>query len=390
MTERDQISVRMERAGDEQVKVVWSDSTGSRFPPYRLYRQWIAKKAEAVRAALDYVCAAYVDPRLGFERPLRILADRGAELRQALFQDHVPDDSAVAADPRDWFEELQKSASLPARIVAYADPVLPIPWGLLYEEGTAGPDSVDCAAFWALRHDVVALYGGMVPQSFGMVRSAENALLLSGLNQEVFHKTTGHLGDIQKNFVLEYIKRPIGPAFSSSGCGKRFKQVGSKDCVFHFFGHASASELRFSDDDILTVSGFRRLFYRESRSLRQHPEFGYVLSFLNGCASGTGQDADSFLVATAYPGFCGFIGAEAIVPDRFALLFGHELLHCLLEEGLSVRDAMIKLWQKHRPMALFYGCYAHPNFKFARATPYKPLPPAFEAVNHAMPEGPLQ
>ena len=32
---------------------------------------------------------------------------------------------------------------------------------------------------------------------------------------------------------------------------------------------------------------------------------------------GAGEDAEGFLMATAEPGFCGFIGAEASVPDRF-------------------------------------------------------------------------
>ena len=366
MPERNQISVRMEPAGDDVVKVVWSDATGSKFPPYRVYRKWIACQAARARAALDHLRAAYLNPRPDFDCALRILADRGAELRRALFQKHVPDDSIAVADPRDWFEELQKNAPQPPRIVAYADPALPIPWGLLYEDGTAGIGGVDYNAFWALRHEVVALYSGMVPQSFGTARPAENVLLLSGLNQETFDRTIQHLNDAQKDFILEYIKRPIGSAYSSKGCETRFQEVGSKDCVFHFFGHATPSQLRFADHDILTVSGFQSLFYRER--LTRSSQLGHVLSFLNGCASGTGQGAESFLIATAYPGFCGFIGAEAIVPDRFALLFGQELLHCLLDDGQSVRQAMIGLWRKHVPMGLFYGCYAHPDFKISAPT----------------------
>jgi hypothetical protein len=389
MPERDQINVRIEKAGDDFVKVVWSDATGSKFPPYRVYRRWIAEKATAARSTLDQLRAVYLQPRSDFDSALRNVAKRGWELRQALFQDHVPEDGIAAADPRDWFEDLQRSATPPVRIVAYADPVLPIPWGLLHEHGPVRDEAIDYGAFWALRHDVIALYGGMAPQPFRKARSAENVLLLSGLNQEVFDKTLRHLADEEQKFILNYIDRPVGKAYSSVGCETRFKNVGSKDCVFHFFGHATASELHFSDDDLLRADGFRRLFYRESRLQRQS-QFGYVLSFLNGCASGTGQGAESFLIATAYPGFCGFIGAEAVVPDRFALLFGQELLHGLLDDGQSVRQTITGLWRKHVPMGLFYGCYAHPDFRIARADPYTPLPPVFASANHPIPDGPSQ
>src|ERR1700693_3097141 len=138
MPERDQINVRIETAGDDFVKVVWSDATGSKFPPYRVYRRWIAEKARAARSTLDQLRAVYLGPRADCDRALRNVAKRGWELRQALFQDHVPEDSIAAADPRDWFEELQRSATPPVRIVAYADPALPIPWGFFPGAGPLG------------------------------------------------------------------------------------------------------------------------------------------------------------------------------------------------------------------------------------------------------------
>jgi hypothetical protein len=377
----EQISVRMEQAGEHHVKVVWSDSKGLRFPPYRLYRKWLAEKAAAARSALGDLRAEYLRETPRFDPVLETLAQRGAELLTALFNDHVPEDSFAAIEPRDWFADVTQGGNDPIQIMAYADPVLPIPWGLLHSGFPANRSGCIYDSFWAIRHNVVALYGGMSPQTFRVARPAENIRLLTGLNQEVFERTKLYLDPVQQNYIVSFLDRSVGLAFTSAGCRKRWEEVGDNDCLFHFFGHASGSELRFSDTDVLTASGFRGLFYRQSRVVRPRSDSGYILSFLNGCASVSGHDSESFLVATAYPGFCGFIGAEAIVPDRFALLFGQELLHCLLDDGLSVREAMSQLWLKHRPMGLFYGCYAHPDFKVTRANPYIPLPSAFGPAN---------
>jgi hypothetical protein len=227
----------------------------------------------------------------------------------------------------------------------------------------------------------------MAPQPLRTARPAQNVRLLSAVNQAVFESTYEHLDPMHQNFITAFLDRPVGRAFSTRGCRERWKQVGDSDCVMHFFGHASGSELRFSETDLLTANSFRSVFRRESRVVRSRTEPTYVLTFLNGCASVSGQDAESFLVATADPGFCGFIGAEAIVPDRFALLFGQELLYCLMVEGLSVRQAMSRLWAKHKPMALFYGCYAHPNFAISRDDEHPPLPQGFDLRNfHPGPE----
>jgi hypothetical protein len=88
------------------------------------------------------------------------------------------------------------------------------------------------------------------------------------------------------------------------------------------------------------------------------------------------------MLPTSDPGFCGFVGAEGVVPDRFALLFGTEFLYSMLVAGLSVRESMLLLWKKHRPMALFYGCYAHPGFSLKQDSEYGPLPTDFAATNY--------
>jgi hypothetical protein len=375
------IIIRTERAGDGLVKIVWGDSTGARFPPYRLYVKWLNDKALASRAALKAFHTAYLQPHPDFTQAIATLADHGYQLRRALFDDCPPEDRAAAAEPSLWFESLVRDPDSPIIISVHADPIMPIPWGLLHEFGSTQCNGDVYMGFWALRYQVAALYNGMAPRQLQIARPAGNVKLLSGLNQAVFESTREHLDAAQKDFIVNFLDRPVGRAFTSTGCRKRWNEVGDSDCVIHFFGHASGSELRFSDTDRLTASSFRNLFRRESHVVRPRTEPSYVLSFLNGCSSVSGDDANNFLVATADPGFCGFIGAEATVPDRFAMLFGQELLHSLLNEGIPVREAMSRLWRKHRPMALFYGCYAHPDFSISPAESCPVLPAGFDLCN---------
>ena len=376
------ITIRTERAPEGLVKVVWSDTNG-RFPPYHLVGDWVREKAEAARAALKHCSDAYLREEPDYTAAIATLADRGHDLRTALFDDCLPEDRHAVVDPRAWFDKLNREAGDSIVITANADPILPIPWGLLHEHGSETGSNVDpYEEFWALRYSCATLYSGMPPQQLRTARPWQNVKLLSGIDQEVFENTRRHLPAAEQNVLVEFLDRPVGKAFSSSGCLERWRQVGDSDCVIHFFGHASGSTLRFSENDLLNINGFRTLFRRENRFDRRGTETPCVLTFLNGCASVSGLAAESFLVATADPGFCGFLGAEGKVPDRFALLFGHELLHCLMTQGLSVRQTMRRLWRKHRPMALFYGCYAHPDFAITRANScLTPLPTAFEFCN---------
>jgi hypothetical protein len=380
----EQVSVRTERADEGRVKVVWGDSTGARFPPYRLEIDWLSEKAEAARLALENLGTVYRAMRPDFTNAISELVKYGQALRRALFEDCLPDDRHAASEPQSWFDSIIANSVIPVTINVYADPILPIPWGVLHDETAVemdGDTNADCSGFWAIRHQVATLYNGMAPQRLWKHRPAKEVMLLSGLHQEAFDSIVQHLKQEQREFIGAFLDKPVGRAFTTQGCRQRWQQVGDRDCVIYLFGHATGSELKFSDEDLLTAITFRNLFRRESRVLRPESETSYVLTFLNGCASVSGQEAESFLMATADPGFCGYIGAEAVVPDRFALLYGQEFLYLLLIEGLSVREAMTRLLRKHTPMALFYGCYAHPDFAVTREDSSVKLPADFDFCN---------
>jgi hypothetical protein len=299
----------------------------------------------------------------------------------SLFADCLPQDRGATQEPSDWFYDLTQRSDTPVTILVNADPIVHVPWGLVHEFGTDHQEVDPYMGFWALRYQIAALYNGMTPRQLRTARSAEKVKLLSALNQAVFESAQRKLDPDVRDFILSFLDRPVGRAFTKKGCSERWAQVGDNDCIIQFFGHANGSELRFSDTDLLNASGFRDIFRRESSVVRPRTEPAYILTFLNGCASGSGEDADSFLVATADPGFCGFIGAEAEIPDIFAMMFGYELLHLLMNEGASVREAMSRLLKKHRPMALLYGCYAHPDFTISPKTPGPSMPREFDRCN---------
>ena len=182
------------------------------------------------------------------------------------------------------------------------------------------------------------------------------------------------------NLIDVLLNRPVGQAITTAGCRKRWEQVENNDCVISFFAHGTGTYIEFDEGDRLSAYDFREIFGRKSAVVESHGFPVFAMSFLNGCETSAGEGYNSFLVATADPGFCGFVGIEATVPDRFALLFGQEFLYSVLVAGRSVGETMRELWNKHRPMALFYGNYADPDFRVEAAEPI-PVPTDFETRN---------
>jgi hypothetical protein len=87
--------------------------------------------------------------------------------------------------------------------------------------------------------------------------------------------------------------------------------------------------------------------------------------FLNGCHTAIGSSNEGgFLEATAHPGFCGFVGTEAEVPDIFALRLANAFLAELIYTGSTAMDAMKKVRRDYWPLSLAYSLSCHPDFRF--------------------------
>src|SRR5215813_3811464 len=128
------INVRMQKARDGLVKVVWGDAIGGHLQPYHLFVEWVNKKAEAARSALKQLYEAYLHPRPDFDEALVTLAARGRDLRNALFHDYRPQDDGSARNALEWFEQLPRKPGS-VLITSHTDPIVSIPWGLVHGDG---------------------------------------------------------------------------------------------------------------------------------------------------------------------------------------------------------------------------------------------------------------
>lgn len=378
MTTARQIKLRVGPVQNGLVKVVWTDDLGSQFPPYYIYHNILMKLGENARQALEAMASRYPLPDPDYCDAVAGLAETGLELRNALFEQYPPEYQLSAAAARNWFETLLVDSLV---LTIHSDPNLPLPWGLLHDRGPGRDEEETYGGFWATRHSAAVLYNGMKPRILSRPREADRVRLIAAVNEEVFLKTRKQLETGYEKLLEAIVARPVGQAFTTKGLTDRWRQVGDNDCLLYFFGHATGQELQFSDADRLSATRFRTVLRREGAVSGANDNLAYVLTILNGCATVTGTEGESFLVATADEGFCGFIGAEATVPDEFGMLFGQDLLRSLLWDGLSVREAMARLWRKHRPLGLFYGCYAHPEFRVTGAEVALETPDGFDDRN---------
>jgi len=130
--------------------------------------------------------------------------------------------------------------------------------------------------------------------------------------------------------------------------------------LLYFFGHASGTALAFDKNDLLTMDVFPEILKRKPPADRPA-----CMVFLNDCHTAIGDDKNGgFLQATAYGGFCGFVGTEAEVPDVFALRFANAFLVRLLYTGSRAIEVMHELRSDYWPLSLAYNLSCHPDFRF--------------------------
>jgi hypothetical protein len=351
------VTLRLKSIDQGKVEINWEEGAGS-YPPYALVTDWLKEAIDKTRGALHALKDAYPRHVEDDDRLLAELARCGHELRNALFDECDADDWAKAEEARSWFEALP---TVGVTISVKTDAKLAIPWGALHEHGDKAGIGQIYSGFWASCFQVTATYNSMrVPPSG---KATQPAVLLAGKNEQIFAETLEKFTPDQRTSIEGQLARRLGCANTVTGYKELWTRVGTDDCIVYFFGHATDNELLFNDQDDgrLSVRAFSSAFRRNSRTEGGRASTTKVLTVLNGCLSCTGEDANSFMMATTLPGFYGFIGAEAPIPNVLGLRFGHELLESLLDDGLTVGDAMKKLRERHRPYGLLYGCYAHPQ-----------------------------
>ena len=254
-----------------------------------------------------------------------------------------------------------------------------IPWGLAYDGDPEAlpddppPDSITpllYAGFWCLKYQVSTLHEIIDPSGIKKPRSNDEVQMLTIVNQPVWDTAKNHVPADELPALTSALARSRPLINTSEDFFKTYKKLYRGIDLLYVYCHASGNRLALAGDDGISVVKFKSNVHYDDRE--PHPP---CLVFLNGCQTAVGAEKGGFLKATGGPGFCGFIGTEAKVPDLFALRFGARFFWHLLYEEMTVEEIMDKLRREHFPLGLVYSTCCHPQFKIKRISPAPAVPP---------------
>jgi hypothetical protein len=359
------VEVQLSEHGTEEVKVTWRSAYPWGRQGYRVPRTMLEKASKDVRARLE----ALVDEAMRGNvkqsgAVLKELAIAGNTLYRVLFHDR--ENTAYAESMRQRL--MRHDASWQLRAITGLR--LLIPWGLVYDgdpdQLSGDPADVDLAhyqSFWCNKYRVASVYPGVNPEGSDMALG-----LHAIINRAVLARAEQHLHDAGAEawkWVAEQYKPLI---HSQRDWHTRWKSEAANVGILYFYSHADGGNIALNVGDTISAIDLE-LALTEQRHGVQPP----CLIFLNGCSTAVGDNDGNFLEATSNSRFCGFIGAEASVPDVYAMRFGSVFLCELLRGGRSVAEIMFALRQQHWPLSLLYNVYCVPELRMGR--PSQPPPP---------------
>ena len=365
-------SIQLQVTGDVEGSwhLTWQDPQW-RDRHYHVDAAVLEDSAKDVRTALqDLVDDARNKLRLG--KALKKLAKAGSMLQKAIFltRDKGFADAVYIRD-----------VHLPSRtdwtLLISVNQRVYIPWGLAYDgDPDALPDDPNAitpelyAGFWALKYHICTLHEIIDPSGVRKPRANDEVQMLTVVNRPIWDTAVKNIPHTEVAMFNGTLARSEPPIASSEEFFKTFKKLYRGIDLLYVYCHANGTKLALGGDDEISVTKFQMNLYFDDRE--PHPP---CLVFLNGCQTAIGAEKGGFMKATGGPGFCGFIGTEAKVPDLFALRFAARFFSLLLYEELTVGEIMDKLRNEHFPLCLVYSTCCHPLFKIKRITPAPSAPP---------------
>jgi hypothetical protein len=360
------VRVDIKEAGERELKVTWNEN--SPWQPYTIHRPAVDSISAEIRRTLRELVIAGMKERGAVERSgpiLKNLAEQGAELYQALITPTVsPPDH-----PRDIIAYCEEE---PYRLRFCVSDGVFAPWGLIYAADPASlPDHPPAlaaevySAFWCLSRQLATVYDRLPPNAIGRGQDASALGMIRVVHPHVFQAATDELPlEGPERGFLEWLKNRYGdPITTARELKKVWPRAGAETGLLYFYCHASASMLALGEEETIEAS---RLLLTLADAERPAGRCG-CLVLMNGCSTAVGDRSGSFLVSTSQRGMCGFIATETEVPNVFALRFSLCLLDLLFREGLTLGEAMQRLYVAHFPMSLLYGVYANPGFRMPQA-----------------------
>jgi len=351
----------------QYLKVTWGNRNGPHPVTYTIGVVTAERVGGEVRDCLkrlmEWSCTR---ERNQLPSTLHRLAEAGQRLRYVLFDpvDGVQRPNVEILEQ--WISAQYQGGD--RQITISTDAGCHIPWALVFD-GDSQAVSEDASSlkeyteFWAIKYSPSVVFTGLLPDVLGRPRGRESLRLLWALNRLEFDCAQQDLDPIEKQVLADLLQLPVGPAYNVEGCEQLIDQARQKDTVLHFFGHCQNTALDLGDDERIDVLRFKMMLNKLTDRKFGRPASGYSLVFLNACETAIGDLDYGFLTATAQPGLCGFVGTEVQIPRDFAIRFGLDFLQSLVLKGLSLRETMDHLRDKHWPLGLLYGNYAYPDYK---------------------------
>jgi len=331
-------------------------------PAYRVSRGMLEEYSTKARERLEALVA---EAMRGNVRQtggiLKELAEAGNRLYRALF--HDPEGSGRAAKARDHLKNLEGENQI---LVSMGFP-LHIPWGLVYDgdpkQLSGDPNDTDFdhyRDFWSIKYRVAVVYSTVDGEGADKPLPRD-VIVHSVVNQSVLARTAPHLTQSGPP-SWEWIVKQFGPPmYSQKGWLARWMTEYDKVGILYFYSHADGNTIGLGVDSISANDLAQDLADQGKDTALP------CLVFLNGCSTAVGHPDGGFLEATAGSRFCGFIGAEASIPDVFALRFGSAFLYEFLRSQNTLLEVMSTLRKQHWPLSLLYNLYCVPDLKILSA-----------------------
>jgi hypothetical protein len=373
MTEAKEVThVMLDVKEEDPLKLDWG-TPASPESSYRVPAHILRDASDEVRARLEELIGAAMTKRranqpltLGLE--LKKLAEAGQGLRNAIFRSVPgrPDEDEAYRIQNDWLPSLQ---NVEMHIRVWVPRGIYVPWGLVYEgdlsQLSGVPEDIGSekfSGFWCLKYRLSTLYNTILASIVAKPTTTTEVRIVRLSHRHAWTTAFRRIPSKERTLVKQ---RLFGraPAICSEKAFRDFwvKEKKSLETdLLYFFGHADGAALEFKKGDVLRLKEFPDVLRR--RPAKQHPA---CLVFLNGCHTAIGDDdSGGFMVATAYGGYCGFIGTEGKIPDVFALRFANAFLTRLLYTGKRAMAIMDELRRDFWPLSLAYNLSCHPDFRF--------------------------
>jgi hypothetical protein len=368
--------LKIEADLDSKLKISWGSNAGIYPLFYKVGADAVRVRAEQLRLELSALAKWSLTKGPGqpvAPHPTMVrLATLGSKLHFLLFND--PDKCREIGELKTWINDEFEGGD--HQLTIQADSSIHVPWGLVFDGRV--PTLADSAAepgeqlaqyggFWCLKYHLSAHQRGFVRSRAKMRRDRSSFGLLSLVNPEVTAKFTS----AEYSDFVEILHPPLGVANDLERCQHLLNTESQADILLYFFGHHKDATLDLGKGNLIDFESFSELM--DSLNTRSAVQGGSCCSlvFLNACESAVGKADVSIRSATVRPALCGAIATESLVPRKYAAKFGRRFLEALTRQGKSVADAMYELQHDPQlwPESLFYGCYAHPDYRIEPPQP---------------------